>query len=193
MNQLQTPKIVISGSLLPCLAALHPQMHQAELHSKHSPFPHIKEDICLGREELKVTEIRKKDKGGSVGFQKEGDDEKDDKEGGREQLGALSGATPKMHSRQQSRHGSCETQPLRWPAHPVRQLDFMYFRATSVPNPLQVYYSEELDIGSNWEPKVNSLLRKHLGYSSLKSFQKEALAAWLSHQDRLVLAAIGSA
>ncbi|XVF57499.1 hypothetical protein PTKIN_Ptkin06aG0210200 [Pterospermum kingtungense] len=62
----------------------------------------------------------------------------------------------------------------------------------TVVEPLEVCCSEELDIGSNWEPKVNSLLRKHFGYSSLKSFQKEALAAWLAHQDCLVLAATGS-
>ncbi|OMO65347.1 hypothetical protein CCACVL1_21546, partial [Corchorus capsularis] len=41
------------------------------------------------------------------------------KEGGRERLGTPSeGATPKMHSRQQSRHGSRQRRPLRWPAHP---------------------------------------------------------------------------
>ncbi|GMP40216.1 hypothetical protein CsSME_00010754 [Camellia sinensis var. sinensis] len=51
---------------------------------------------------------------------------------------------------------------------------------------------EELDIGPDWEQKVNNLLYKHFGYSSLKSFQKEALAAWLAHQDCLVLAATGS-
>ncbi|XVE63048.1 hypothetical protein DITRI_Ditri06bG0168500 [Diplodiscus trichospermus] len=62
----------------------------------------------------------------------------------------------------------------------------------TVLEPLQVCCSEELNIGSNWEPKVNSLLRKHFGYSSLKRFQKEALATWLAHQDSLVLAATGS-
>ncbi|PSS10121.1 ATP-dependent DNA helicase Q-like [Actinidia chinensis var. chinensis] len=51
---------------------------------------------------------------------------------------------------------------------------------------------EELDIESDWELKVNNLLHKHFGYSSLKSFQKEALASWLAHQDCLVLAATGS-
>ncbi|CAL5378788.1 unnamed protein product [Camellia sinensis] len=51
---------------------------------------------------------------------------------------------------------------------------------------------EELDIGPDWEQKVNNLLYNHFGYSSLKSFQKEALAAWLAHQDCLVLAATGS-
>ncbi|XVF57497.1 hypothetical protein PTKIN_Ptkin06aG0210000 [Pterospermum kingtungense] len=62
----------------------------------------------------------------------------------------------------------------------------------TVVEPLENCCSEELDIGSNWEQKVNSILRKHFGYSSLKSFQKEALAAWLAHQDCLVLAATGS-
>ncbi|KAK8589271.1 hypothetical protein V6N12_023673 [Hibiscus sabdariffa] len=62
----------------------------------------------------------------------------------------------------------------------------------NVAEPFQVSCTEELDVGSNWESKVNSLLRKHFGYSSLKRFQKEALAAWLTHQDCLVLAATGS-
>ncbi|KAL4351311.1 hypothetical protein GQ457_06G020920 [Hibiscus cannabinus] len=62
----------------------------------------------------------------------------------------------------------------------------------NVAEPFQVSCTEELDVGSNWESKVNSLLRKHFGYSSLKRFQKEALAAWLAHQDCLVLAATGS-
>ncbi|XP_059648491.1 ATP-dependent DNA helicase Q-like SIM [Cornus florida] len=57
---------------------------------------------------------------------------------------------------------------------------------------LPSYWNKELDIGPDWEQKVNGLLHKHFGYSSLKSFQKEALAAWLAHQDCLVLAATGS-
>lgn len=51
---------------------------------------------------------------------------------------------------------------------------------------------QELDIGTDWEKKVNSLLQNHFGFSSLKNFQKEALAAWFAHQDCLVLAATGS-
>ncbi|XAR49126.1 DNA helicase [Bertholletia excelsa] len=51
---------------------------------------------------------------------------------------------------------------------------------------------EGLPIQPCWEQKVNNLLHKHFGFSSLKSFQKEALAAWLAHQDCLVLAATGS-
>jgi len=51
---------------------------------------------------------------------------------------------------------------------------------------------EEVDIGPGWEHKVNDLLHKRFGYSSLKQFQKDALAAWLAHQDCLVLAATGS-
>ncbi|PRQ42244.1 putative DNA helicase [Rosa chinensis] len=49
-----------------------------------------------------------------------------------------------------------------------------------------------LDIRSDWEKKVSSLLQKHFGFLSLKPFQKEVLAAWLAHQDTLVLAATGS-
>lgn len=58
--------------------------------------------------------------------------------------------------------------------------------------PLKVYCPQELDVGSDWEQKVNSLLQMHFGYSSLKKFQREALTAWLNHQDCLVLAATGS-
>lgn len=57
---------------------------------------------------------------------------------------------------------------------------------------LPVLCKQEVEIGSDWEVKVNSLLQKHFGFSSLKNFQKEALAAWLDHQDCLVLAATGS-
>ncbi|KAM1802118.1 hypothetical protein ACFX11_033628 [Malus domestica] len=52
--------------------------------------------------------------------------------------------------------------------------------------------SDCLDIQSDWEKTANSLLQKHFGYSSLKSFQKEVLAAWMAHRDSLVLAATGS-
>lgn len=48
------------------------------------------------------------------------------------------------------------------------------------------------DIGPDWEQRFKHLLKKHFGFPSLKSFQKEALAAWLAHQDCLVLAATGS-
>lgn len=51
---------------------------------------------------------------------------------------------------------------------------------------------EELDIGPGWEQKVKNLLLKHFGFSSLKSFQKDAVAAWLAQRDCLVLAATGS-
>ncbi|KAL0384806.1 UNVERIFIED_CONTAM: ATP-dependent DNA helicase Q-like SIM [Sesamum radiatum] len=51
---------------------------------------------------------------------------------------------------------------------------------------------DEQIIGIDWENKVNSLIHKHFGFSSLKGFQKEVLAAWLEHQDCLVLAATGS-
>ncbi|OMO53350.1 hypothetical protein CCACVL1_28692 [Corchorus capsularis] len=95
-------------------------------------FDHVNREVN-GREELKVTEIRKKNKGGRDGVQKEGDDEKDDKEGGGERLGTPSeGATPKMHSRQQSRHESCQRRPLRWPAHPVRQTGLYVFSSFAI-------------------------------------------------------------
>ncbi|GAB2287320.1 hypothetical protein Dimus_039820 [Dionaea muscipula] len=51
---------------------------------------------------------------------------------------------------------------------------------------------ERVALSSDWESKVNEILQKQFGYSSLKSFQKEALSAWLDHQDCLVLAATGS-
>ncbi|WCJ43113.1 ATP-dependent DNA helicase Q-like SIM [Euphorbia peplus] len=51
---------------------------------------------------------------------------------------------------------------------------------------------EEVDIGLDWEQRANNLLQKHFGYPCLKSFQKEALGAWVANQDCLVLAATGS-
>lgn len=54
------------------------------------------------------------------------------------------------------------------------------------------YCKDEEMIGFDWEKKVNNLLQKTFGYSSLKSFQKEALAACLANEDCLVLAATGS-
>ncbi|KAG5541525.1 hypothetical protein RHGRI_021380 [Rhododendron griersonianum] len=51
---------------------------------------------------------------------------------------------------------------------------------------------EELDIGPGWEQKVKNLLLKHFGFSSLRSFQKDAVATWLAQRDCLVLAATGS-
>lgn len=57
---------------------------------------------------------------------------------------------------------------------------------------LPSYCKDEEEIRPYWEQKVNNLLGKQFGYSSLKNFQKEALEAWLSHQDCLILAATGS-
>lgn len=54
------------------------------------------------------------------------------------------------------------------------------------------YCKDEKIIELGWEKKVNNLLQKNFGYSTLKSFQKEALGAWLANQDCLVLAATGS-
>lgn len=51
---------------------------------------------------------------------------------------------------------------------------------------------EEECVGADWEVRANTLLQKHFGYPSLKRFQKEALGAWISHKDCLVLAATGS-
>lgn len=44
----------------------------------------------------------------------------------------------------------------------------------------------------NWEERANVLLRRHFGIPALKGFQKEALQAWVSNRDCLVLAATGS-
>ncbi|KAF8394560.1 hypothetical protein HHK36_020772 [Tetracentron sinense] len=57
---------------------------------------------------------------------------------------------------------------------------------------LPVYSPQNQEIGPDWYKKVKSLVHKHFGFSHLKSFQKEALEAWLAHQDCLVLAATGS-
>ncbi|XP_057792012.1 ATP-dependent DNA helicase Q-like SIM isoform X2 [Salvia miltiorrhiza] len=54
------------------------------------------------------------------------------------------------------------------------------------------YCKDEKIIGLDWERKATNLLQKNFGYSSLKGFQKEALAAWMANQDCLVLAATGS-
>ena len=63
---------------------------------------------------------------------------------------------------------------------------------TTTSEEFPVDCSDELDIGPDWEDKVNNLLKKHFGHSGLKNFQKEALTAWLAHEDCLVLAATGS-
>ncbi|PON81702.1 DNA helicase, ATP-dependent [Trema orientale] len=65
-------------------------------------------------------------------------------------------------------------------------------KSTTISDAFPVECSDELDIGPDWEHKVNSLLQKQFGHFSLKSFQIEALTAWLAHQDCLVLAATGS-
>lgn len=55
-----------------------------------------------------------------------------------------------------------------------------------------VDWPHEPDTLLEWEKKLNRLLKKHFGYPVLKKFQKQALEAWLNHQDCLVLAATGS-
>ncbi|CAN1355883.1 ATP-dependent DNA helicase Q-like SIM [Linum perenne] len=63
----------------------------------------------------------------------------------------------------------------------------------NIEEDLPVWCSREVvDVGKDWEERAESLLRKHFGYQSLKSFQKEALAAWVANQDSLILAATGS-
>ncbi|CAN0914182.1 ATP-dependent DNA helicase Q-like SIM [Linum grandiflorum] len=63
----------------------------------------------------------------------------------------------------------------------------------NVEEHLAVFFSREVvDVGKDWEGRAKSILRKHFGYQSLKSFQKEALAAWVANQDCLILAATGS-
>ncbi|XP_061338027.1 ATP-dependent DNA helicase Q-like SIM [Gastrolobium bilobum] len=56
----------------------------------------------------------------------------------------------------------------------------------------KITMNKDLDIESDWEQRASNLLQKHFGFSSLKNFQKEALAAWVAHRDCLVLAATGS-
>lgn len=65
-------------------------------------------------------------------------------------------------------------------------------KSTTVMCTIGSYCKQDEDIGPDWEQRVKTLLHKHFGYSSLKRFQKEALTAWLAHQDCLVLAATGS-
>ncbi|KAI4367848.1 hypothetical protein MLD38_016472 [Melastoma candidum] len=57
---------------------------------------------------------------------------------------------------------------------------------------VQVTPSQLLDFEADLEKKLNSLLRRHFGHESLKSFQREALAAWSANHDCLTLAATGS-
>ncbi|KAK2456581.1 RECQ helicase SIM [Trifolium repens] len=56
----------------------------------------------------------------------------------------------------------------------------------------QMRFDLDPDIASDWEQRASILLQKHFGFSSLKSFQKEALSAWIARRDCLVLAATGS-
>ena len=62
----------------------------------------------------------------------------------------------------------------------------------ALPESFPVHGSGDSVTGCDWEEKAKSLLKKHFGYTLLKSFQREALAAWMSGQDCLVLAATGS-
>ncbi|XP_039170205.1 ATP-dependent DNA helicase Q-like SIM [Eucalyptus grandis] len=65
-------------------------------------------------------------------------------------------------------------------------------RDTKITSEIIAVDFPEVCLGADWEQQVSSLLRKHFGHASLKNFQREALAAWLSNQDCLVLAATGS-
>nr|GMD07873.1 ATP-dependent DNA helicase Q-like SIM isoform X1 [Ipomoea batatas] len=71
---------------------------------------------------------------------------------------------------------------------PVMDSDMCNAHETSVPSNCK----DEEVFGQDWEKKVKTLLVKHFGFSSLKSFQKQSLEAWLNHRDCLVLAATGS-
>ncbi|MCI33412.1 ATP-dependent DNA helicase Q-like SIM-like, partial [Trifolium medium] len=51
----------------------------------------------------------------------------------------------------------------------------------------QMGFDLDPDIASDWEQRASILLQKHFGFSSLKSFQKEALSAWIARRDCLVL------
>lgn len=65
-------------------------------------------------------------------------------------------------------------------------------KVENVVDGLPVWCKEEVGFGLDWEERANRVLQERFGYSSLKGFQKEALAAWAAHQDCLVLAATGS-
>ncbi|KAK7277949.1 hypothetical protein RJT34_22970 [Clitoria ternatea] len=52
--------------------------------------------------------------------------------------------------------------------------------------------AQDWNIVSDWEQRASNLMQKHFGFSTLKSFQKEALSSWVAHKDCLVLAATGS-
>lgn len=66
-------------------------------------------------------------------------------------------------------------------------------KRSKTENPSDVLVvSGSVEIGSDWKERVNTLLQRRFGFSSLKGFQKEALEAWLAHKDCLVLAATGS-
>ncbi|KAK4748824.1 hypothetical protein SAY87_015410 [Trapa incisa] len=73
-----------------------------------------------------------------------------------------------------------------------RTYDSMHQDTETTSNVDSVHCPKEIQIGPNWEQTVNDLLQKRFGYSSLKSFQKEALATWIDQKDCLVLAATGS-
>ncbi|KAF9681568.1 hypothetical protein SADUNF_Sadunf05G0015200 [Salix dunnii] len=65
-------------------------------------------------------------------------------------------------------------------------------KAEDVVDGLPVRCKEKVVFGLDWEERAKRVLQERFGYSSLKGFQKEALAAWAAHQDCLVLAATGS-
>ncbi|XP_029125623.1 ATP-dependent DNA helicase Q-like SIM isoform X2 [Cajanus cajan] len=109
--------------------------------------------------------------------------------------------TPKL---QEHNKNPLRRQPLRT-CRLVRQSKiFDHFHSNDVqehtedfPDPIPFVLSEpfqvqDSDVASDWERKVSNLMQKHFGFSSLKSFQKEALSSWVGHKDCLVLAATGS-
>lgn len=113
--------------------------------------------------------------------------------------------TPKLHAHNGRMKTVLRKQPFR-SCRQVRQSKiFDHFHSNDAkeespqmgvdPNPIvlsEPFEAQDLDIAYDWEQRVSLLMQKHFGFSSLKTFQKEALSAWLAHKDCLVLAATGS-
>ncbi|KAL5196114.1 ATP-dependent DNA helicase Q-like SIM [Glycine soja] len=113
--------------------------------------------------------------------------------------------TPKLHAHNGRKKTVLRKQPFR-SCRQVRQSKiFDHFHSNDAkeespqmgvdPNPIvlsEPFEAQDLDIAYDWEQRVSLLMQKHFGFSSLKTFQKEALSAWLAHKDCLVLAATGS-
>ncbi|XP_058084367.1 ATP-dependent DNA helicase Q-like SIM isoform X2 [Magnolia sinica] len=90
-----------------------------------------------------------------------------------------------------SPHMNCKPEPATESSQPKSNVPMPIVKLEQ-ENGSSQYSSCNQAIGTDWEHKVNILLQKHFGFSPLKSFQKEALEAWLANRDSLVLAATGS-